>query len=141
MIEYEPIQCRLPASGFTYTPDEVYIWAKRVVAAIRAALPSGTPPNVLMWAYREQRREWLSLIFHDTQERDYCLTFLIGDPHDFHMTELTVPDMTEALHMAGILIADLDAVVSIGRRWNEVNRTCTPDAWVDGQTSGVLKLV
>lgn len=134
-------QCRLPASGFTETLNEVYEWAKNTVIKAKAAMPDGGI-TVVVWAYREQNSEWLSVDFYDEKDRDYCMTFLIGEPHTFEMSEPYVPDMTEALHMVGIVIEALGAKVKIGRRCNEVNKYCTPEEkWEEGQTNAHLSLV
>lgn len=132
-------QCYLPASGFTNTLNEVYDWAKMVVASARSRL-SGSQLRVAVWAYREQGYEWLAVDFFDEADNDYLMTFLIGDEHDFHADEPRVPDMTEALHMAGIVIEALGAKIELGRRCNEVNKYCTPEAWTETQTNAMLAL-
>lgn len=132
-------RCYLPASGFTRTVDEAYDWGCEVTRRIKQALPDGAI-HVLVWAYREQHREWLAAIFYDAAGRDCTITFLSGYPHNFDLTEPYVPDMTEALHMTGIVADALSATITIGRRDNEVNRYCTPGVWVDEQTNGSLVL-
>jgi hypothetical protein len=53
-----------------------------------------------LWVYREQNRDWLSLEFFGGVDED--LIFRIGEPHNYSLdspvTEIQVPDMTEALH-------------------------------------------
>lgn len=133
--------CRLPASGFTHTLNEVYDWANAVAKSAKAAMHH-QPVKVSIWAYREQNAEWLSVDFYtdDQSDGDYIMTFLIGEPHSFDLQQPTAPDMTEALHMAGILCDALDAHISLGRRNNEVNRYCTPDPWSPNQTNGKLRI-
>lgn len=131
--------CRLPAGGFTETLTGVYDWAKAVVAKAKECLGEA-PVKVLVWAYRHQSWELLAVDFHTDDGRDYSMTFMIGDRHDFELSEPSVPDMTEALHMVGILCEALGATIQIGRRGNEVNPYCTPEQWQPGQTSGQLAL-
>lgn len=135
--------CRLPASGFTDTLNGVYDWATKVVAKVRSDLGVG-PVRVSVWAYREQERQWLAADFHADDfglARSYPMTFVVGETHDFDLEEPNVPDMTEALHMVGILCEALGATIEIGRRCNEVNRYCTPEAWGPGQTNARLVIL
>ncbi len=132
-------KCRLPASGFTETLDRIYDWAKQVVSAAKAEL-HGADIRTLVWAYREQNCEWLSVGIYDENNFNYIITFLIGEPHNFDINCPSVPDMTEALHMTGIVLDALGLVATIGRRGNEVNKYCTPETWKPAQTSATLVL-
>ncbi|MBU3640982.1 hypothetical protein [Polynucleobacter sp. Fuers-14] len=141
-------RCRLPASGFTETLSPVYDWAKTVVRDLQAKT-NGQKIAARLWAYREQYSEWLALDFFDGIEAN--ITFLIGEPHNYYADldgggTVNVPDMTEALHMVGIIchainVEPIDIVLSIGNRQNEVNPYCTPSQRVPGQTSAPLKIV
>jgi hypothetical protein len=131
--------CDLPASGFTRTTNDVYDWAKAVVTKVKEKLPEGQI-NAAVWAYREQGYEWLAVCFHRDDDDTYDLGFTIGEDHSFHLVEPGVPDMTEALHMVGILCEALAAKIQIGRRCNEVNPYCTQEEWRPGQTNGQLVL-
>lgn len=131
--------CDLRASGFTKTTNGVYDWAAAVVAKVKEKLPEGRL-NAAVWAYREKGYEWLAVCFHCDDEDTNDLGFTIGEDHSFHLVEPGVPDMTEALHMVGILCEALGAKIQIGRRCNELNQYCTPGKWRPGQTNGQLVL-
>lgn len=133
--------CRLPASGFTETLSPVYDWAKAIVSDMRKQL-SSEKIKADLWAYREQSCEWLCLDISEVANGS--LIFLIGEPHNYSLnspaTVINVPDMTEALHMAGIICDALGAKIEIGRRNNEVNPYCTPSKWTPGQTNARLQI-
>lgn len=136
-------RCRLPASGITETLDSVYDWAKILVSRLRPNV-DGQKVSASLWAYREQSSEWLALDFSGGRV-DERITFLIGEPHNFYADfdggTVNVPDMTEALYMAGILCDALDAqVVDFGKRGNEVNAYCTPNHLVPGHHSARLEV-
>lgn len=136
-------RCRLPASGFTQTLNPVYDWASTVVAYLQT-LANSQKVEAGLWAYREQFSEWLALDL--TGGVNAHITFLIGEPHNFHSDlddggVVAVPDMTEALHMAGIICDAFNAKVDVGCRANEVNRYCTPGPWGPNQTNARLKVV
>jgi hypothetical protein len=138
-------RCRLPASGFTETLDDVYDWASSLVNQLNQLRVAAKPVQAFVWAYREQSFELVALDFDGGI--DACLQFLIGEPHNFYASindggVIAVPDMTEALHMIGIVLDALDIKeVKIGKRVNEVNPYCTPSQWVPGQTNAPLKIM
>jgi len=135
-------RCRLPASGFTETLSPVYDWARAIVSDFKAKA-NGQRIHANLWAYREQNSEWLALDLFGGIDGD--LTFLIGEPHNYSLdspgTVIQAPDMTEAIHMAGIICDALDVDVRVGCRINEVNSYCTPDQWGPNQTNAPLKIV
>lgn len=141
-------RCRLSASGFTETLSPVYDWAKSIVRDLQAKT-NGQKITARLWAYRQPFSEWLALDFFDGIEAN--ITFLIGEPHNYYADldgggTVNVPDMTEALHMVGIIcdainVEPIDMVLYIGNRGNEVNPYCTPSQWVPGQTNAPLKIV
>lgn len=54
--------------------------------------------------------------------------------------EPEVFDMTEALHLAGMITQALDATVTVGRTGNEVNETVLPAPLPAGNTNGRINL-
>lgn len=131
--------CRLSASGFTHTLDGVYDWAKVVVAAAKKKLNG--PITLTLWAYRHGGHEYLAADFYTKANESYCLSFVVHHPHDFDLEQPGVPDMTEALHMVGIVAEALEATIEIGCRQNETNKYCTPAPWQPGQTNARLVLI
>lgn len=136
-------QCRLPASGFTHTLSEVHQWAGSVAGDIRNEL-SG-PLQARMWAYRHGDSRYLVCDFYDGRDNVYPLTLLATGQHDFHVgpsgTDASVPDMTEAIHMLGILARALDASVQIGLHENETNESVLSQPLQQGQTNGPMARV
>lgn len=139
----DALRCRLPASGVTETLNSVYDWAVIMVSRFRPKV-DGQKVTADLWAYREQGSEWLALDF-DGALIDERITFLIGEPHNFYADfdggTVNVPDMTEALYMAGIICDALDApIINFGKRGNEVNPYCTPDLQ-SGHHSARLRII
>ncbi|HHV7521268.1 TPA: hypothetical protein ACUNF5_002751 [Burkholderia orbicola] len=135
----EPI-CRLPASGFTETPNAVFEWADQVVSAARQTL-CGSKPRIRLWAYRHQGCEYLAADIWDEHEasRFHPITFVIGDDSCFDMHEPVVPDMSDALHMVGIVAEGLSANVEVGRRGNEVNEQVIARPLAPGETNEAMR--
>lgn len=122
----------LSASGFTDSNNGIYDWAKTAMNAVKLRL-TGSIINGCLWAYRHQDVEYISLSFEDETEKNYSFTITTGFPYELKsISEPIVPDMTEALHMAGIIIQALEANMLIGRGWNEVNRYCIPEPFKEG---------
>jgi hypothetical protein len=112
---------RLPASAVTVTPVEVLAWAERAVAAAKEAL-EGATPLVRLWPYRHGSCEYLCCdVTNAANDAAYGITFVVDGCTDWEYAyEPHVPDMPEALHMAGIVIAALNATVTVGRRGADV---------------------
>jgi hypothetical protein len=60
--------------------------------------------------------EILELLITDELGNVHLMSFTAGDAHDFHLEEPAVPDLVEALHMAGIVLRQLGADVHVGAR-------------------------
>jgi len=129
-------RCHLPPSGANNTLSPVYDWAKTVVALLQKQ-SNGQRVKARLWAYRYSGAEWLSMDF--SNGADASFTFCIGEPHNYVVdgssgTVTCVPDMTEALHMAGIVFDAVNAEVEVGNR-RELNPYCSLD-----KISSVLKI-
>ncbi|MBU3587438.1 hypothetical protein ICN30_06295 [Polynucleobacter sp. 31A-FELB] len=129
-------RCHLPPSGASNTLSPVYDWAKTVVALLQKQ-SNGQRVKARLWAYRYSGAEWLVMEFLDGAEGSF--TFCIGEPHNYVVddssgTVTLVPDMTEALHMAGIVFNAVNAEVEVGNR-RELNPCCCPD-----KTTSALKV-
>lgn len=132
--------CRLPASGFTETPESVLVWADQVVAMAKKKL-NGFVPRVWLWAYRNAGTEYLAADIGDEHESSvgHSLTFVIGAGSRLNIDEPFVPDMTDALHLVGIVAEGLRADVEVGRRGNEVNEAVLARPLALGETNGKMR--
>lgn len=127
--------CALDASGCTDTPPDVLKWAREVGAVVKQKLSA--PRTVYLWTYRRYGYEMLMCDFYDEHDNHYPLIFTSGFNHNFNLEEPAVPDLAEAVHMAGILVEALDAkVAEIGRRGNEVNPDTLSRPLRAGETNG-----
>jgi hypothetical protein len=72
---------------------------------------NGEHIEALVWPYRHQKVEHLSVDLRGAQGAT-SLTFITGFAHDFGVDDVLVPDMTEALTMAMLLLKKIDARVT-----------------------------
>ncbi|EPT2759202.1 hypothetical protein ACVP6W_003485 [Vibrio cholerae] len=69
------------------------------------------------------------------------ITISIADEVDFEVwDEPTVVDMTEAIHLSGLLISALNADVIVGRHDNETNESLLAAPLKKSQTNGCIDL-
>jgi len=134
----------LDPSGFTYTHEKGYEWAKDQVLAIRSALGSSTKnAQGHMWTYRLYGHEMLALYVTIDERPVYEGTITSNNgKYELELSgdEAFVPDMSEAIHLAGIIFQSLDIPVKIGRLVNETNRNlCEP--FRVGQTNAHIQLI
>lgn len=132
--------CRQPASGFTETPAEIIEWAKSTVS-IAKEIMTGKQISAHVWAYREQDCQLLAVDLIDEEGHWYGINFTTGVGYCLHPQEPYVHDLTEALHMAGIVSASLGATVELGCRDNETNEAVLARPLLPGETNGNLALV
>ena len=136
------LRCRLPASGLTYTPAEIHEWARHVASLARESLTGNITAHVS--PYRHGDHEHLSCDLQDEMSEYYPITLITGAAHDFSTspmgTDACVPDMSEAMHMAGMVIELLNARVSLGRYHNETNPEVLARPLKPGQTNGAMAL-
>lgn len=108
----------LHPTGLVVTHPDAEAWSKKVEAAIKARFAGAA--TATLWPYRIGKHEYLACDIRDDQGNDYSITFQIGHRSDFHFDphscEPSVPDMTEALHMASIVLGAVSACVTVGRR-------------------------
>lgn len=133
--------CRLPGSGFTETPAAVFNWAADAAALARRSLPGG-PLRAHLWSFRHDSRDVLVLGLIDGLEISrHCVHFTTGFPHNFDLREPYVPDLAEAIHMAGIVLEALEARVEwVGMRGNEVNPEVLARPLGALETNGPMKV-
>ena len=113
--------CELNSLAYTNTPTAIFNWATAVVRGARDILGSDGL-SVSVWPYRKGLQQFLCCDISNALSNDiYDLTFVISGQHNFDLYNPSVPDMAEALHMAGIVIEGLNATARIGSRENELN--------------------
>ena len=137
--------CSLGASGFTNTLDGVYEWCQRTANDVRESLGSENL-KASLFPYREQDYEMICFnIHHEFSGFYYDIEFILDSDHDYSPPDrgqlIGVPDAIEALHIIGILKAELGICISsIGRQGNEINPRCIPHSEDKSRTNGKLKL-
>lgn len=108
---------QLVASGLVETSADAQAWVARAAVAIRRVLPQ--PASVLIWSYRQgpNAAQCVSAKFAAPDGAAVEAVLRADGWHDDGVLEATAPDMAEALHMVGLLIAELSvADVVVGRR-------------------------
>jgi hypothetical protein len=137
--------CYLPASGFTHTHIDAHAWVGKAVKAARKELGEKLITAKIS-AYREQGREHLSCdLWSPSSDNWFPITLCAEGEHRFPeikggAAEAGVYDVAEALHIAGMIAAALDASITVGRRQNEVNETVLDTPLQPGQTNGPVSL-
>ncbi|NCG54486.1 hypothetical protein [Serratia fonticola] len=95
------------------TPSVIREWVVKQSARLRICLTGDI--TLVIWPYRRNGREYLVCDGFDACQT-VTLTFVTGGAPDFDGTQPVVPDMTEALHMIGMLATALDARVKLDCR-------------------------
>lgn len=140
--ENESSLSELPPSGFTFTNSELHKAAKVIIGKAREFFGS-TPVSAHLWAYRRSEDEYLSCDFFvpDNLKLTMPITISIADEADFEVwDEPIVVDMTEAIHLSGLLISALNAHVFVGRHDNEINESLLAAPLKEGETNGSIDL-
>ncbi len=132
----------LGASGFTFTRTELYNTASKIIKHSRHHFEE-SKIRANLWAYREQGYEHISCeLFSDDNTKKYLsITICAGGETDFdHWDELTVVDMTEALHLIGIVLTAINASISCGKVNNEINESILSKPLTNYETNGKIDL-
>lgn len=134
-------QSRLEPSGFTETNAALHACAGHIVAKVKASF-AGAPVKAQLWAYRWHDCEVLScdLLSEDAANAIPVTITAAGRQMLDVPDEPEVFDMTEAVHLAGLIIQALDATVTVGRTANEVNEAVLPAPLAAGHTNGRINL-
>ena len=132
----------LPISGFTFTNAELHKAAKFIISKAREFF--GTKPvSVHLWAYRRSDDQYLSCDFFvpNNLKLTMPITISIADEANFEVwDEPVVGDMTEAIHLSGLLISALNAHIFVGRHKNETNKSLLAAPLKEGDSSGKIDL-
>lgn len=131
----------LNASGFTHTSTDLYEYLKHLVSDIKKKLPCESSIEAYLWSYRHSG---YSVVSFDLMEGEkyYPITITICNEPDYaHLDEPDFSDITEAMHMIGILSQSLDLKISAGRTGNEINEALLERPLSGKETNGKLKLL
>jgi len=138
-------QSDLSPSGFTYTLVKGHRWCEEQVNIIRLALGDNIEiAYARMWTFRHDDREMLALLVGagDNIAYDSTITTNAGRyENELSGNEVYVPDLVEAIHLAGIIFQSLGLPVSIGCLGNETNEEVLQVKLISGQTNGPIRLV
>ena len=131
--------------GFTHTHINGYKWAEEQVLSIREALSdsSGTVQGH-MWTYRHGGCEMLAIHVTCDDESIYGGTITANSGEyevELSGDEAFVPDIVEAVHLAGIIFQSLEIPVRIGRLVNETNECLVDKPFRKGQTNAHIRLI
>lgn len=107
----------LYSSGSSAPHPEVSQWAGLVVSAIRSRLAGAI--EATLWPYRIGKSEYLACDIADGSGNCYPITFNVGVPlkccFDPCGCDPEVPDMAEAIYMAGVVLHELNIKPTVGR--------------------------
>lgn len=131
----------LGASGFTKTSNDLYEYLSKVVIDIKSKLPLKNKVKAHLWSYRHDGRSVISFDLKEL-EKHYPITITICAESNYdYLDEPEFSDISEAMHMIGILTKSLSLEVEIGRTCNETNQKLVSKPFSENQTSGELKLL
>jgi hypothetical protein len=131
----------LEPSGFTNTNIELHDCAKRLVDKAKA-LFKYEHLKAKVWSYRWDDSMVLTCdLFSLTSELSMTITIsAVGRLMLDYLDEPEVYDMTEAVHLVGLITKALDAKVLVGRGDNEINTAILDNPLSEGQTNGTINL-
>ena len=135
---------QLGPDGFTFTLTKAHIWCEQQVKKIREAIEfnSGEIQGHI-WAYRHDDCEMLALHVTVDGESIYDAT-ITGNDGEYESIlsgdEVYIPDMVEAIHLAGIIFMSLDIPLCIGRNVNELNEDVLYRPLKNNETNGPINL-
>lgn len=93
----------------------VHEWVQIEAAQIIAKLTGERKAKI--WPYRIDSREYLACDFTDDKRNGHTISFNTGGAYLFNESDPTVPDMAEAMHIAGLLVRAVGNIpVTLG--WN-----------------------
>jgi hypothetical protein len=127
--------------GFTHTNDELHAFAGQVVAKAKDTFQAH-PIHCHLWAFRHDKYEMLSCdLFNDDVQLRMPITITACQHQQLHhLDEPDVHDITEAFHLASLIIRALDAQVEIGRHGNEINERVLARPLKGQETNGDIDL-
>ncbi|MCW6560052.1 hypothetical protein NFB50_16460 [Yersinia ruckeri] len=131
----------LDSSGFTGTNEDLHECAGKIVAESKKQF-GGSSLSAHLWAYRHGDAEILccDLYCKDTDTHMPITITATGMQHFGGTDEPYVYDMTEALHLSGLVIRALDVTVEVGRGSNEVNAALLANPLGENHTNGPINL-
>lgn len=107
-VPSEVVLCQIGSGKRTISP-EIEAWSEALAG--HAKNQTRGQVAALVWPYRQGNTECLSVDLRSDQG-GLSLTFITGSPHDFGIDDVEVPDMTEALAMAMLVLIKINARVT-----------------------------
>lgn len=132
----------LPPSGFTFTHPDLHAAAKEIITRARNNFGE-EKVSAHLTSYRHCDYEHLSCDLFVPNKKNLVMPITIAaiNESDFqYWDEPQVVDMTEAIHLSGLIISALNAEVSVGRHKNEINECLLATPLQKGETSGIINL-
>lgn len=132
----------LSSSGFTHTSIVLHLAAKVIVNNARA-LFKNNKIYAHIYSYREQDYEHLAcdLFIKKDQHQTMPITICAAKKSFFDCwDEPDVIDMTEAVHLVGIITTALSATIICGLHRNEVNHAVLDQPLKGNETNGKMDL-
>ncbi|MCS3472997.1 hypothetical protein M2401_006765 [Pseudomonas sp. JUb42] len=108
-VPCEVVLCQIGSSGNRTISPEIEAWSEALAG--HAKNQTRGQIGALVWSYRQGNTEYLSVDLISDQG-GFSLTFITGSPHDFGVDDVEVPDMTEAIAMAMLLLKKINAMVT-----------------------------
>jgi hypothetical protein len=129
--------------GFTFTAKIGHSWCEDQVSAIRK-LSAGNLNDAIgcMQPYRHDGCEMLGLHIEVNEEFIYSGIITANDGEyegELLGDEVFVPDIIEAIHLAGIIFQSLGIPVKIGKVTNELNPEVLGRPLVGSETNGRIR--
>lgn len=104
----------LTAGGIAGTDERLLDWVDERVDEIRQTV-GAAGRQAHLWGYREPEHAVALDVW--SESGDVALTFRIGDRLElFGKEQIVVPDVFEALHLSGLILAALDIRPAVGRQ-------------------------
>ena len=131
----------LNPTAFTFTDKEIHDCAGKIVKQAKEIF-NAAPVTARVWSFRHDGYEMISCDLSDQGETKWMPIVITatGEQMLEIIDEPEVFDMTEALHLAGLIVRAMDAKVIVGRGQNEINPEVLAKPLIGRETNGKINL-
>ena len=113
----EPLLCELGPLEDAKTPRVVLTWVQKVSARFEHLRYCAVSEiHAYVWSYRLAQYVYIVCDITTDDDDAQCLTFALGEPHDFDLYSPSVPDAAEAIHMISLLCSGIGAKIELTPR-------------------------